>query len=238
MIDAVVVSIGESQLDRCLESVKKQVVPFSNIIHVDGVVPEAEAFKKGIEQVKEKWAMVIGGDFILNDDATIEGIKKIKEYTSIKIGGFLFGLFDSFIQRIINSCTVYNTEAVRSTTWHDTLRNDRRAIHEMESRGWVFKRFFRGREIIVIGTHFDDPDEFQIFRRYFVAGIKRNPSLPLIQDLYKRTKDKRYKLAIQAINYGWSKSQNSYSTSHNVDYDRRMFEEFKHEDLNSYSSIQ
>ena len=64
-MEALIVSVDEPQLERCLESVRNQTVPFSRIVHINGVVPQHRAIRKGIRKTSDEWVMKIDGDMIL-----------------------------------------------------------------------------------------------------------------------------------------------------------------------------
>ena len=46
-LEALIMSICDPQVERCVESVKNQTVPFSNIVHMKDVIPESESFNQG-----------------------------------------------------------------------------------------------------------------------------------------------------------------------------------------------
>lgn len=226
MIEALVFSVGEPQLERCLESVKNQILPFSGVVHINDVSPESEAFNQGFKQITEEWVMKIDGDVILNENAVSAITSIIKEGDFERVGQYQFGLYDTFVHQIIEACCVYRVEALRSVEWRDSLDNDRAAKVRIERNGWVVRSSIRGENGFVVGTHFDEPNEFQIFRRFFVRGVRGNYGvLRLMKRLYEKTKDQNFALAIKAIEYGFANP--NYPGSHNINFDRKAYERFK-----------
>ena len=228
MIDACIRSVGEPQVQRCLLSAKDQVIPFSNIIHVDGIVPESESLKALLQQVKSEWMMLIDGDMILYDYAVVITQHHIGMEEDNSVVEYQFGLYDPFIKRIINSCRVSKVEAIKSSKLKDWMGCDLNVVRTMENKGMKCIKLWKLKSPVVIGTHFENPDEFQIFVRYYHAGILRTPNtMELLTDLYKSTKDQKYDFAMKALSYGLNKRYKEYPGSRNVNYDRKEFEEFK-----------
>lgn len=220
-IEALVISCQESQLERCLRSVRNQTVPFSNIVHIDNVVPESDAFNKGMKMITGEWTMKVNGDFILYPNAVEMALGYIsKDDASI----YNFGLFDTFLKTPIACCNVQKSELFEKVSYPNMLTNDTWSGRKLLRMGFKLRDLFL--EGIVIGTHFEDPDEFQIFRRFYTRGTKtmvrvwRNQ----LTKLYDDTKDPKYELAINALDFGAEKRY--YPTSHNIDFDRKMFGEF------------
>ena len=81
----------------------------------------------------------------------------------------------------------------------------------------------------MIGTHFSDPDEFQVFRRFYSMGVKhgRGGNGRRLAQMYEETKNKSYTLASSALLFGTR--ERYYPTSHSIDFDKRMFDKFKGE---------
>jgi glycosyltransferase involved in cell wall biosynthesis len=225
-IEAMVISVNEPQLGRCLESVKKQTVPFSGLTHVNNVFPECEAFNKGLSQVSGEWCMHIAGDVVLYEDTLEKVIEYIKTRHTDTIGAFFFGAHDTFLDTVIGWVGVLQTKAYKSVPIWDKLSNDTIINNRLRKRGWRMKKD----STVVIGTHFDDPDDFQIFRRFYTQEIKYgrgdNSGLRMIlTNLLDKTEDPRYSLAIEAGEF--AKKKRSYPGSHDLNFDRELFEEFR-----------
>jgi hypothetical protein len=230
MTTALIISTDEPQLTKCLESVRNQIVPFQNIIHINNVVPEAKAFEEGMKKVKSEWIMVVNGDMILGNKASSIALGKIIEYKDQKVGQIHFALYDPFVRGTINACCAMKVEALRSVERIDKLRDDVWVMYRMRRIGWITKQHYRGRNKIIIGSHFESPDNFQIFRRFFIAGIKKNhQALKRMKAIFLQISIPEYDLAIRSMEFGMT--QTYYPGSHNIEYDRKMYEEF-----NGYNS--
>ena len=228
MIDACIRSVGEPQVKRCLESARTQVLPFANIIHVDGIFPEVEALRELLRQVKSGWMMLIDGDMILSDHAVKTAQYFIDRETDESVVEYQFGLYDEFIKRAINSCRVSKVDAIKSVQTRDWIGNDLNIVGQMEKTGKKCMRLWKGNNPVVIGTHFDNPDEFQLFVRYYHAGVLRTPrTMELLSELYESTKDLKYAFAMKALSYGLNKRYKEYPGSRDVNYDKKEFEKFK-----------
>ncbi len=228
MIDACIRSVGEPQLEKCINSVINQVIPFANIIHVEGIVPEVGAFRALLEQVKSEWMMLIDGDMILYDNATKISQSYIDREEDDHVVEYQFGLYDGFLKRVINSCRVSKTDAIKSVRSKDRLQNDYSIVIQMENNGMKCMRLWKSKPPIVIGTHFENPDDFQIFVRYYHAGVLRTSNtMELLTILSESTKDPKYDFAVKALSYGLNKRYKEYPGSRDVNHDKKEFEKFK-----------
>lgn len=229
-IEALVISMDEPQLDRCLEAVKNQTAPVSNIVHINGIVPEVEAFKKGINSITEDWVIHIAGDTILFENAVETAADFIDRYYSLKVCACFFGLYDTFLECDIGFSNVYRTSAYKSIEYKDKLSNDRKINKGLRANGWEIKKLHH----IVVGTHFDHPDEFQVFRRFYAQAIKYSNNdfvKKRMTELLERTGNSLYLVGIKSIDF--AKTKKVYPGSHNLDFDRKMFEEFNRCELQS-----
>lgn len=223
-IDAMVISVDEPQLDRCMEAVRRQTVPFSNIIHINGVVPESEAFNRGIKLTTSEWVMHIAGDFILYDNAVELGMNCIIERTGTNICGYFFGLKDSFLDMDIGFGSILRSDVYKSIVCPDKLSDDRKLNYSLRKRGWRLKK----RRELIIGTHFDNPDEFQVFRRFYSQTIKYmdgNDAKDRMKELLVKTGNPLYSIGIRTIDF--ARERKVYPGSKNLTFDRKMYEEFK-----------
>lgn len=221
-IEALIISCQEPQLERCLQSVRNQTVPFSNIVHIDNVVPESEAFNKGMKMIIGEWTMKVNGDFILYPNAVEMALGYISnDDASI----YNFGLYDTFLKTPIACCNVQKSDLFEKVRYPNMLTNDSWSGRKLLRMGFKLRDLFL--EGIVIGTHFEDPDEFQIFRRFYTRGTKSGVGIwkNQLTKLYNDTKDSKYEFAIKALKFGSEKRH--YPTSHNIDFDREMFEKFR-----------
>lgn len=222
-IEALVISTDEPQLNACLASVDNQTVPFSRIIHVNNVVPEYLAFNQAMSQTKEQWALNINGDMILHPYA----VKMILMHmeSDDNIYGYFFFLWDAFLECVIGYICLLNTKAFKSMPHENVLRDDYTTNVKLRRQGWVDKRIDRD---ILLGSHFKDPDEFQVFRRFFIHGCKYANNYGVkkrMMFLRKTTNNPLYWVGINAIKF--AKTKGPYPTSHNLEYDWEMYNEFK-----------
>ena len=224
-IEAMIISCAEPQVEKCVRSVREQTIPFSKIVHVDGVYPESDAINHGWSQTSDEWVMKIDGDFILYPDA-VELALKYMDRDDERISTYSFGLYDEFMKSPLCGCAVYRRYlAVKEFIYPNLLADDVWLGDRLKRRGWKRKKPYV--EGICIGTHFQDPDDFQIFRRFYATGVKhgRRRTWRHLRTLSRHTRDQRYSLAIQALDFGTEKRY--YPTSHNIEFDRKIYEEFK-----------
>jgi hypothetical protein len=221
-IGALIVSCGEPQVERCVHSVYKQTIPFANVKHISDVVPEADAINKGIQSMDDEWTMKVDGDFILYENAVDMITRKMKSESNEGVCGWFFGLYDTFLRCDIGYASVLRTSVYKGATYQDVLRDDFAMNRYLRRNGWGIKK----RKWKIVGTHFDSPDAFQVFRRFYVQVIKypHDPFVPeRLTTLFMETGDPLYDLGLRARVYAHGKE---YPTSRNLDYDRKLFEEF------------
>lgn len=224
MIEALLTSVDEPQLDRCLRSINEQTVPFSNIVHINNVFPYSKAYNRGLSQVKDKWFMTIGGDFILDPDAVEKVTKGIEEDGDVKTVGHLYGIYDTFLHMDWNGVGTFRTDVAKSIPFRDRLDCERILGKKLNRMGWILRRGEGN-----LATHFDSPDEFQVFRRFYVYGLKYNGNVVSdiganLDKLFEKTGNPLYKVAIKAI--AFSGKKRTYPGSHNINFDRKTYEEF------------
>jgi len=228
-IGALIISAEEPQLERCLHSVYNQTVPFSNIVHMNNVIPESKAFNKGLAASTDDWIMKINGDMILYDNAVEIALSNMEENEDIFL--YSYGLFDAFLQAPICECGVFLKSAFLRVRYPNMLTDDVYSQRKLRRQGFVRRTPYR--DGIMVGTHCADPDEFQVFRRFYSNGVKHGKRFMgrLLQKLYKHTKDPLYDLAFKALMFGMTKRD--YPTSHNLNFDKIMFDKFKKEVVNA-----
>lgn len=219
-ITALVISADEPQLERCLASVHGN---FDKVIHVNNISPECDAFNQGIEQVRTKWMAKIDGDFILYNGAREIIESKMRKRNS-SIYTYTFGLYDWFLQANILGCAVSRTDLLRKFKYQNVLHNDKVTGMAIEADGW--KRSKPGKRGVIIGTHCEDPDEFQVFRRCYTLGCKYKWHYFYIDlhRLYEETGNSLYEFGIRALDHGARRRY--YPTSHDITLDRKLYEDF------------
>ena len=247
-VEAMITSIGEPQLEKCLESVRSQTVPFDTVTHVSNVVPAGEAFRRGLSKITKKWFAWVAGDMVLQENAHETMISAIERNEDEKVWKFLFGLHDTFLMETIKSCTVMRTDVARLYKWPERLRFDtwgevfvRRfgwKICRVKNTGLAYHWKVPAGRLVVVGTHFDNPSPFQIFSRFSRVGLKRQRPTNLTE-LYKRTRDPRYAFAISSWQFGSKKDFPIDRRSIDADFNLKLYDEFlgTDEGLSSYSNL-
>lgn len=223
-IEAMVISVDDPQLDRCLEAVKNQTVPFSGITHINGVIPGCNAFNTGVKKVTGDYFMYIGGDFILNNDAVEIAMKYMEKDNDEKISGYYFALWDTFFDCRIGYASILRTSIYKTVEYENRVTDDWKVVRRLREEGWITKKYWN----VLIGTHFDKPDEFQIFRRLYCHGTRftgKRSAVGILTQLFEKTNDPIYSFAIKVVKFGHERKY--YPGSHNIDFDRKMYEEFK-----------
>ena len=223
-IEALITSVDDPQLDRCLESVKGQTVPFWNIIHINNICPSCMAWEAGKKKLTGDWVMHIGGDMILHEDALERIIKYMEHDNSDKISGYYFGLYDTFLDCEIGFIGVLRTSLYKDITFRNNLFCDGEVVNMLRHQGWVTPKLLS----FMVGTHFDQPDEFQVFKRCYIHGLRFRDHRSLkgrLTELFNKTGNPLYQLGIKAI--GFAQAENLYPGGHNVEFEKKMFEKFK-----------
>lgn len=233
-IDAFVISVDEPQLEECLNRVHSQSIPFNSVIHVNNVVPEHEAHNQAMKQLTAEWAMGIGGDFHIVPEAHEASLSYIEQIEDINVIGIMFGLYDSFLKRNICCCSVIKTKIYKNFLYKDTIKNDTEAGKFLHKKGGISIRKWKN---VIMGTHFSNPTDKQVFCRFYVRGVKAamassnkayaKNSLELGK-LWFKTNDRQYKIAIKALNLGYKNKD--YSGSHNKNIDNELYEKWKYKD--------
>ena len=225
-IDALITSVGDPQLPRCLDAVINQTLPFSRIVHIDCVCPTSEAFNLGMNQTSGDWVTDIGGDMILDSDALSRIVLFMESNKGNKISGYYFGLYDSFLQCRIGYLSVLEGKLHRSLKIEDHFVCDSKLVRKLKRNGWNQIKNLR----FVVGTHFDQPNEYQVFTRCYIHGVRyaRYPRRSLkhkLAQLFNKTHNPLYETGIKAIEYGEIKKY--YPGSHNLEFDRQNYQEWK-----------
>lgn len=241
-IAVTILSVGEPQLEACLASVEKQ--PFSHLIHVRNVHPAGPAHNLILDDLGKidcEWYLMLAGDMVLYDDA-YEMISDRVARAEENVGAYSYGLWDPFIEQNVCCATLYRTEAYGGIRWGNTLKNDREIVTVAKRWGWKRKvlcsrKPFTGGvrgwtlgEGEVLGTHFDNPNELQVFGRFMAVGAKIRDDLrmagsfrSMLVRLADKHKDELHKLAVGAFDYG---IQHPYDTSRDIERDRRAYATF------------
>lgn len=224
MIEALLLSVDEPQLNRCLKSMNEQTIPFSNIVHINNVVPQSEAYNRGLSLLRDDWFVLTAGDVCLYPDAVNQCVQALETTSNDKIVGHSFLLYDSFLELNWGGISIFRRDVYQTMPIMNRLSNDRSLGRKLDSRGWMGKR-----HLITIGVHFDSPDEYQVFRRFYVVGLKYNGKAITdmgtnLNKILERTGNSLYKTALKAMEFASEKR--TYPGSHNVEFEKKMYEEF------------
>jgi len=228
MIEVLVISIDEPQVGSCLESIKKQTIPFGNIVHInnDVTITYTGAYNRGISLLKGDWFLNLNGDICLYPDAVEKCIKALEGCNDDKVAGHLFEFYDTFLEIRQSGMGLFKTDIMKSTPMRERLCGDMQQGRDLFKKGWGFKR-----QQSILGIHFNYPDEFQVFRRFYVSGLKYNHTALAeiganLDRLFAKTDNPLYQVAMKAMSFAGIKN-GLYPGSHNINFDRKMYEEFK-----------
>ncbi len=223
-ISAIILSVDEPQLEQCLRSARSQ--GFSKVVHVNNVAPQAEAYRQALQQIDTEWYLLLGGDMILHNNAMQRAQKAI---TDPEVCQYQFALWDSFLKIPIYGCPLNQTKAIQSVGIKTKIGNDVDLVSQLKSKGWQRIRFSKE---IPIGTHFKNPNEYQVFSRFRVRGYKSidRPKeyafyMEILKDQFRRTKDPLYQAAISAFLYG--RKIPYPANGHDFLSDRQEYEQWK-----------
>ena len=166
IIDAMITSVDDPQLPRCVEAVGSQTIPFSHVVHNNNVCPMNRAFQLGFSQTTGDWVVSVDGDMILDKNA-LERMRGIID-GSTDVSGYYFGLIDTFLQCGIGYLSVFNGHLYRKQAIPDHPVWDSKLVRRLTREGWRQVKLFHVR----LGTHFDNPDEYQVFKRFYIHGFR------------------------------------------------------------------
>jgi len=227
-MEVLLCSVEEPQLERCLKSIEEQIVPFTNIVHQANIVPYSKAHNEGLPKLKDDWCMMLAGDMILHSYAVELSSHIIEnDVNNIKTGAYLFGVYDTFLKQLWGGIGIYRSSTMKMLPFRD--KNNFIDIHwgrRFEALGGELNNCHEH----TLGTHFDKPDEYQVFRRFYVVGLKYNGSKVSrihaeLGGLYNEIKYPLYLTAQKAMEFAAFKN-GLYPGSHNIDFEKKMYEEF------------
>ena len=246
-IIATIMSVGEPQLEHCLISLTLQQRLFDDVIHVRDVSPSSAAYNKILDALKDRgfsggWMVLISGDMVLYPDICRRMFELAKD-APINVGSYHYGLWDPFLGQNICCLKLQRIEAYGDVYRSDALRDDVENDREVRAHGWKQVLLCEKHPKIpgllgdgeIGGTHFQNPDEFQVFRRFRVRGAKdrlhgnRKRALrKLLKNLHNKHGNPLHQLAIDAFDYGLEHDDLD-GQSLNVGNERRIFSDFLRE---------
>jgi glycosyltransferase involved in cell wall biosynthesis len=221
-IDAIVCSVDDPQLTRCLEAVRGQTVPFTKVIHQNNVCPYPMAVNKGIAQSSGDWLMLVDGDMILDKTAVERILQYMKDNLGENILGYYVALYDTFLNCPIGYFPTLRGELYRKLTFANSMTHDSRMVNALRKKRW---RTVKTMEIRV-GTHFDSPDEFQVFKRFYVHGIRYPCGYPRRNIIRKLESGGTalHQVGIEAIRFADKKKV--YPGGRNIEFDKENYQEW------------
>ena len=230
-IEIVIIATDEPQFEKCRAVAKN--AGFEKWSIYQNIVPASEAHNKAVENITHEFALFVGGDMILFPGSYM----LCKQYVDSdeKVISWNFGLRDDFLKKDICCCRLYNSKVAVRFARNNTLRCDIESARDAKNKGYREVCLFR--QGIIIGTHFYQPDDKQIFRRFFRRGLK-GPSSGYkrleeeLYTLYIKTKNKQYPFAVEAYRYGLSmqgKLGKAAKQSHDYLLDNSLYNEFMKE---------
>jgi hypothetical protein len=172
-IECVHISCGEAQLEESLQSIRNQLIPFDRIVELTYPRPLVPVINGAISYSKYQFTFLCAGDYILNNDASYimhQTLALFKHCWPCMLQ-IRVPLYDPFVEKIINGVTVYQTHVNELFKHRDVLHDDIDLQRRAKKVGY-FQWQVKQKEAVVIGTHFKNPDDFQIFKRFFGAGAK------------------------------------------------------------------
>lgn len=160
---------GEPQCTPLLYDVE-QMKQFHCVHIADNISPFHVAVNTTVKKCFDdgcEWVVMLDGDMELLPDRFWPAFHDAIKRPDCK-GKIFFKLWDPYIQKNIGHMKVTNKAWMDAAGWYtDNVVCDR--IAEGIARTKDMKRL---NVDIVTGVHFENPTQFQIFRRFFVRGIK------------------------------------------------------------------
>lgn len=224
-VDVVVTSMNEPQLDRCLEALRNQTYPFYRIININGVIPFSDAYNRILDSVKTEWYVPTAGDVIYDKNA-LEQVMWFKDRKpGDKCCSYCMYTWDPFLEIKCGFMCLQRTSAFVPHRASNNYNLDRKTMRNIRSQGWFLRKYDR-----IVGTHFLDPDEYQVFHRFMILAGRDgmgsyNSCKEICTRLYERDHNPLHALALDALEFGLQKG--NYPDSINDNYNRKMYEEFK-----------
>lgn len=224
----------EPQFSECVSSCDNQTLLFDEITILDNYIPLFTAYKKVKKVLKYNRLFFISGDTILNknDHKHIMEIYNEKEFNNIYC--YKFPIYDWFLQKNIHAIRLINSRVWLDIGIRNTLREDVDVRDRAIKEGFKEISYFGKdeRQEIVIGVHCKEPDVFQIFRRFFIRGVKdgHKPKIRIkLLNLFENSLNPLYQLAIDAFDFGVREKKYGDNTTHNIELDLELWKRFKEE---------
>jgi len=229
-LQAIITSIGESQFKDCLISLQQQ--PFDGVDVIENTSPSSRAHNRAIKLIRCEYVLMADADMVFYPDSYHTITNTLKRVRGIKWYSVVFYLYDSFLKFNIKGVRVINGTVAPRYKYEDVLGIDRVVRKRAKADGYKEFEFKK----IVIGTHFQDPTPFEVYRRFLMRGIKTKKMSSqswhglknlnnTLTALLEETKDSRYEIALSAFAEG----QNIVHTKdYNIDFAVQEFERWSY----------
>jgi hypothetical protein len=157
---------GEPQCARLLAS--PELSRFHCVHIAENVAPYHVAINQTVQKCFDSgsdWVVMLDGDMDLDTCAFWSAFNEGLTHTH---KAMYFRLYDPYVSKVIGSLKVVTKSWMVAAGWYqDSICTDRDAEQRAKDAGCP-----RWASDAVVGTHFDDPTQFQVFKRFFVRGIK------------------------------------------------------------------
>lgn len=224
-IEAFLISMDDPQLERCLESINNQTVPFSRLTHINGVSPMSDAWNRGWEMITEDWVLLLNGDEIIYPYANETAINYMRKRMYDGIAAYCLGFYNPFLEVVDNQYSVVRSSVYKNIKAIDSIVFDRVIGRQVKAMGYRYKK----RLSLVLGTHFENPSKYQVFNRfsrlpkkYSRAQVEENKQR--LTSLLNKTGNSLYRVALDAIKFG--EYDRSYPGSYRKEFDDVAWSEF------------
>ena len=152
-ISAVVLTIGESTFDECIDRLQNQTLPIDDIIIVKDNFVLHEAYNQGIKQVKTEFFLQCDADMLIDPDCVEVLYSAIEKDTGVSIG-----YLDDDILGTVQAIKLFRTSCLQEQPFEDGVTTDTNAISRIRNQGLKIafarrneKRF--GHDIDVLARH-------------------------------------------------------------------------------------
>jgi glycosyltransferase involved in cell wall biosynthesis len=169
-VSAVVLTIGESSVDRALESVYAQTPSLREIVVVRGVVPFHRALNLGASKVRSPFFVQVDADMVLDPDAVSRLRARMSDDAGIVVGQ----LRDTLIGRVVG-VKLFRTACFQSASFPDSISPDTDFGEEIRRSGWRTLYIDDSEddtavEFSSLGEHRPEYTPLYTFRKYLLEG--------------------------------------------------------------------
>jgi hypothetical protein len=169
-VSAVVLTIGEAQLPRALESLTAQTLSLEQVIVVKDVSPFFRAMNEGAGQVRTPFFVQVDADMILDPHC----VETLREAMQQDTGVAVAHLRDPLAGPVVG-IKLFRTECFQLGGFPDRISPDTDFIAAIQRRGWTIQRVGypengSSRETVTLGEHRPDYTPGYTFRKYLLEG--------------------------------------------------------------------